>query len=78
MFLSAMTLFRHKPRDTVLIGDTKRDIQAAVKSGCHRILVQTGKGKSTQQAGFEPNLLPISIAKDLTQATDYILEGRFS
>jgi len=78
MFHSAMTMFRHSPRDTVLIGDTKRDIQAAAKAGCHRILVQTGKGKSTQKYGLEPDLLPTSIAKDLGQAADYILEGRFS
>ncbi|MBL4740073.1 MAG: HAD-IIIA family hydrolase [Sneathiella sp.] len=78
MFYSAMAMFRYKPRNTVLIGDTKRDIQAAAKAGCHRILVQTGKGTATQQDGFEPDLLPVSVAKNLAQATDYILEGRFS
>lgn len=78
MFFSAMTMFRQKPSDTVLIGDSKGDIQAAAKAGCHRILVQTGKGLATQQGGFDPDLLPVAVAKDLAQAIQYILEGRFS
>ncbi|MBL4907306.1 MAG: HAD-IIIA family hydrolase [Sneathiella sp.] len=78
MFFSAMQMFRETPQNTVLIGDSKTDLQAAAKAKCHRILVQTGKGRKTQKQGIDPDLLPVSIAKDLSQAVDYILEGRFS
>ena len=78
MFFSAMQLFRETPQNTVLIGDSKTDLQAAAKAKCHRILVQTGKGRKTQKEGINSDLLPVSIAKDLSQAVDYILEGRFS
>lgn len=78
MFLAAMQMFRETPQNTVLIGDSKTDLQAAAKAKCHRILVQTGKGKATQQSGLTKNLLPVSVAKDLRHAVDYILQGRFS
>ncbi len=78
MFFSALSMFRTKPENTILIGDSKRDLQAAQKAGCHRILVQTGKGRQTQKDGLEPELLPVTVARDLTEAVYFIHEGRFS
>ncbi|MCG8492367.1 MAG: HAD-IIIA family hydrolase [Sneathiellales bacterium] len=78
MIKAALSKFRHSPENTVLVGDAKRDLQAAAAAGCHRILVQTGKGMKTQKDGLEPDLLPVSVAKDLAEATDFILQGRFA
>ena len=78
MIKAALSKFRHSPENTVLVGDAKRDLQAAAAAGCHRILVQTGKGMKTQKDGLEPDLLPVSVAKDLGEATDFILQGRFA
>nr|WP_240953383.1 HAD-IIIA family hydrolase [Sneathiella chinensis] len=78
MILEALTRFREQPRNTVLVGDSKRDLQAACIAGCHRILVQTGKGRATQSEGLDRALLPVSIARDLTEAVTFIGEGRFT
>ena len=78
MMKSAMTMFSEKPTNTVLIGDSKTDLQAATAAGCHRILVRSGKGAKTQADGIPKDLLPVSVANDLTEATEFILSGRFS
>jgi D-glycero-D-manno-heptose 1,7-bisphosphate phosphatase len=77
MMLMAMEKFRHTPRETILIGDSISDMEAALAAGCHRILVQTGKGAQTQRAGLTPDLLPVSVARNLEQAVDYVLEERY-
>ena len=77
MLIEAMRKFNSTSRNTAFIGDSARDIVAAKAAGCHRILVQTGKGRKTQAAGLEKHLLPVHIAKDLSEAVEYILEGRF-
>ncbi|MEH6525661.1 MAG: HAD-IIIA family hydrolase [Sneathiella sp.] len=77
MILKAMNKFNQTPDRTVLIGDSPGDLEAAFAAGCHRILVQTGKGQHTQRAGLAPHLLPVSVARDLKQAVGYVLEERF-
>lgn len=77
MMRLAMEKFKILPKYTVLVGDTETDMQAAKSAGCHRILVQTGKGRKTQAEGINPELLPVRIAKNLTEAVEYIGEGRF-
>jgi D-glycero-D-manno-heptose 1,7-bisphosphate phosphatase len=77
MLQQAMQDFRSKPAQTVMIGDSLRDLQAAQASGCHRILVQTGKGRKTQAQGLPTEILPVAIASDLTQAVQFIEDGRF-
>jgi D-glycero-D-manno-heptose 1,7-bisphosphate phosphatase len=77
MIRSALRQFRTAPEQAVMIGDSLRDLQAAHKAGCHRILVQSGKGLKTQKDGFDPEMLPITVAKDLSEATRFILDGRF-
>jgi len=78
MMKSAMLMFKERASNTVLIGDSKTDMQAAAAAGCHRILVRTGKGAKTQADGIPSNLLPVSIAKDLEEASGFIIGGRFS
>lgn len=77
MLRQAMETFRHKPHQTVMIGDSLRDLVAAKTSGCHRILVQTGKGRKTQSDGIPPDILPLSVAADLSEAVQMIKSGRF-
>ncbi|MCF8468520.1 MAG: D-glycero-beta-D-manno-heptose 1,7-bisphosphate 7-phosphatase [Sneathiella sp.] len=77
MLIEAMRKFTGAPQDTAFIGDSARDMEAARAVDCHRILVQTGKGRKTQAKGLEKRLLPVHIAKDLSEAVEYVLEGRF-
>lgn len=77
MLLEAMRMFGHAPEKTVMIGDSRRDLEAAKAAGCHRILVQTGKGRATLTDGISRDLLPVHVARDLQEAAAFILEGRF-
>ncbi len=78
MIYQALDRFRSSHSNAVMIGDAKRDLEAATKAGVHRILVQTGKGMKTQKEGLSEQLLPVSVAKDLAEATDFIEQGRFT
>ena len=77
MLIEAMRKFGHSAADTVFIGDSARDLEAAKAAGCHRILVQTGKGRQTLAPGIARDLLPVHVARDLEEAADFILAGRF-
>ena len=70
MLIEAMRKFNMLPAETVLI-------EAAKSAGCHRILVQTGKGRKTLADGLKRHLMPVHIAADLDEAANFILEGRF-
>jgi len=74
MMRAAMEKFAARGKDTILVGDTADDLQAAKKAGCRRILVQTGKGEATQAAGIDRELLPVRVAADLSEAVSLILE----
>jgi len=76
MILAALSKFRERPENTVFIGDSMTDLQAAKAASVHRILVQTGKGLKTQATGIGADLLPVSIARDLPEAASYIANGR--
>ncbi len=53
------------------IGDSLRDLQAASEAGCQPMLVETGKGKKTLDAGGLPE--GTLIFPDLAEAVDAIL-----
>lgn len=53
------------------IGDSLRDLQAAVEAGCQPILVETGKGKKTLDGGELPK--GTLIFPNLAEAVDAIL-----
>src|SRR3990172_10717807 len=65
MLREAMAKHRATPADTVAIGDSLRDLQAAATVGCRRILVRTGKGRATQARGLPPDVLPVAVFEDL-------------
>ena len=60
-------------QDVPVIGDSMRDLEAAVSVGAKPILVRTGKGEQTllQYADF---LSGIACYHDLAQAVDYLIE----
>lgn len=73
MLREAMAKFRVSPADCVMIGDSLRDLEAATKANCRRILVRTGKGAATQAEGLPGDVLPVSVYNDLGAAVDALL-----
>lgn len=59
--------------DTILIGDSWRDIQAARAVGCRCLLVLTGNGHQTLMR-YRDEMDDIPIADDLAAAIDIILD----
>lgn len=55
-----------------LIGDTKRDLDAAISVGARPILVRTGKGRRSIKE--HPELAAVETYDDLAQAVDRLLE----
>jgi D-glycero-D-manno-heptose 1,7-bisphosphate phosphatase len=73
MLREAMARFRHAPENTIFIGDSITDMQAAKTAGCRRLLVRTGKGRAELAKGLPPALLPVTVVEDLSQAVDRLL-----
>jgi len=65
MLREAMTRFRVAAAESVMIGDSLVDLQAAAAAGCARVLLRSGKGRATQAAGLPRELLPVAIHEDL-------------
>lgn len=68
MLREAMQHFHAGPADTAMIGDSLRDLEAAVAVGAKRILVRTGKGALTQAQGLPAKILPVCVYNDLAEA----------
>jgi len=58
---------------TPIIGDSRRDLEAAIHVGARPILVRTGKGESTE-SGLPPTLKDVPVYDDLSAAVDALLE----
>lgn len=69
----AMAMFRHAPADTVFIGDTDTDMQAAKAAGCRRILVRSGKGAAALAKGLSDSALPVAVFDNLAEAAERLL-----
>jgi len=74
MLEEAMRQFRAPPRETIMIGDALRDLEAAAKLNVRRILVRTGKGAKTQSDGLPSHVLPVEVHNDLWDAVQEILK----
>lgn len=59
--------------ETFLIGDSFRDVQAALVTGCKPILVHTGNGRRDLET--HPELLNIPNFTDLAKAVEYVISG---
>lgn len=68
MFQKAIDRFNIDPASSFMIGDSERDIQAGINTGCITVGVRTGYGiKKT-------NLLPDYMFVDLAEAADFIVD----
>ena len=58
----------------VMIGDTTRDLEAALAAGATPLLVRTGKGLLTEEAiADDPRFRNIAIFDDLAGAANWLL-----
>ena len=73
MVWEATGAFATSPRHAVMIGDDLRDLEAAARAGCRRILVRTGKGAALERAGLPRHVLPAAVADDLAAAVERLL-----
>lgn len=73
MLREAMARFRTGPERTVFIGDNVIDLQAGLAAGVQRMLVRTGKGKAMLAKGLPPEVLPVTVVENLTEAVDRLL-----
>lgn len=72
MLLEALARFGADPAATPMIGDDRRDLEAALAAGCRRVLVLTGKGQAAAR-DLPSRLAPVAIHADLARAVDALL-----
>lgn len=75
MLREAMARHNGRPDAACMIGDSLRDLEAAARIGCRRILVRSGHGAETQAAGLPTHVLPVSVYRDLGEAAAALLGG---
>jgi D-glycero-D-manno-heptose 1,7-bisphosphate phosphatase len=71
MLVAAMCDLRQQPENTVFVGDSARDLEAAEAAGCLPLLVRTGNG-----AALLDSAAPVRAARvfaDLAHAADWLL-----
>lgn len=73
MLQEAMARFGASPAETVMIGDSLRDLQAATAAGCRRILVLTGHGDGHRAEGLPDSVRPVAIHANLAAAVAALL-----
>jgi D-glycero-D-manno-heptose 1,7-bisphosphate phosphatase len=71
LLAQAMAELKHPPEQTAFVGDSLRDMQAALAARCLPVLVRTGNGASSENSAREigVNL----VFDDLAAATDWLL-----
>ena len=75
MLLEALRRYRAQAAATPFVGDSLRDLEAATRVGCPRILVRSGKGAATQASGLPAQVLPVAVRDDLAAAAAALLGG---
>lgn len=76
MLLQAMDQYKVLPKETVMIGDSLRDLIAANKAQCRKILVKTGFGSQTLKEGIPNSLNPFDIKENLLDAVNSLVGKR--
>lgn len=56
-----------------MIGDSLRDLQAAWRVRCPRVLVRTGHGRRTESDPALKDVAPVAVYDDLAAAVDALL-----
>lgn len=57
------------------VGDSERDLQAAILHGCVPVLVRTGNGPATEASLIAKNGQSVAIFEDLAEATEHLFFG---
>ena len=73
MLREALAHFGADAARTPMVGDMLRDLEAAHAAGCPRLLVRSGKGERTLQAGLPAYLQPVTVVADLMEAAEHIV-----
>ena len=76
MLLQAMDQYKVLPEETVMIGDSLRDLIAANKAQCRKILVKTGFGSQALKEGIPNSLNPFDIKENLLDAVNSLVGKR--
>jgi len=75
MLLEALAQFHADAGSSFMVGDMLRDLEAAKRAGCPRILVRTGKGAALEAQGIPPHVQPVTVVENLPAAVAYILSA---
>lgn len=68
--------FRLELSNVPLVGDSLRDLQAAVAAGCKPILVRSGKGERTLSKGLPPEFSHCPVYSNLYEFVDTLLADK--
>ena len=63
-------------RGSPFVGDSLRDLEAAVRAGCQPVLVRTGKGERTLSRGRDSLPVGTEIFANLAEFADHLLMER--
>jgi len=73
MLIEAAEQFGVDLKSSYMVGDSTRDVGAALAAGCIPVLVRTGSGGTD---GVCPDARPAIVVNDLDAAADWILDHR--
>jgi D-glycero-D-manno-heptose 1,7-bisphosphate phosphatase len=68
MLREAIRRFGADPTQTPFVGDQPDDLKAAFHARCRRILVKTGLGRKSLEAGLPTYVAPVEVFEDLSAA----------
>jgi D-glycero-D-manno-heptose 1,7-bisphosphate phosphatase len=68
----------YDPARSYVVGDKSTDVELAEKCGAKGVLVTTGFGQDVLEGKYQWPVKPDYIAKDLTEAVDWILKDLYS
>lgn len=74
LILEALKKYGIDAKDSVMVGDSAKDIECAKRAGCrYAILVKTGNYEQAVSALKENKIFPDHIARDLYEAAEWII-----
>jgi D-glycero-D-manno-heptose 1,7-bisphosphate phosphatase len=76
MLTEALARFGAAAAETPFVGDQLDDLKAAFHARCRRVLVRTGLGRKTLEAGLPQYVSPVSVHDDLGAAVAAQLAGK--
>jgi D-glycero-D-manno-heptose 1,7-bisphosphate phosphatase len=71
MLLTMMRRLKVPARDTMFVGDSLRDVQAAIAAGCRAVVVRTGNGVQTETQARDQGLT-VDTFEDLASFAQHL------